>query len=117
MGSLSSITATLINLRRGIVFTTIVSGGRGQLATHKTVSKTFQLTTYKSNKIVDVDGPLHIHVASFYNITGFWNGDLERAIHIIQKRGKKKRPNQTTTVSTGHRRGIKKENQDVDWTT
>jgi sugar/nucleoside kinase (ribokinase family) len=79
----------------------IVSGGERSFWRHtKAVSKTFQLTTYKSTKLL-VDDPLHIHVAGFYNITGFWNGNLKKAQSIFMKRGKEA-PKPDDNGFTGH---------------
>jgi sugar/nucleoside kinase (ribokinase family) len=77
----------------------IVSGGERSFMTHQGCVENFSANNLQIDKIVDVDGPVHIHVAGFYNTTGFWNGNLkEQLIHIHEER-KKKRPNQTTTIS------------------
>jgi hypothetical protein len=50
---------------------------------------------------------LYIHVAGFYNITGFWNGNEETQC-IFMKRGKEA-PKPDDNGFTGHRHDASKE--------
>lgn len=77
----------------------IVSGGERSFMTHQGCVENFSANNLQIDKIIEVEGPVHVHVAGFYNITGFWNGNLkEQLIHILKER-KKERSNQTTTIS------------------
>jgi sugar/nucleoside kinase (ribokinase family) len=77
----------------------IVSGGERSFMTHQGCVENFSANDLHTDTIIDPDGPVHIHVAGYYNTTGFWHGNLkDQLIHIIEER-KKLHPNQTTTVS------------------
>jgi sugar/nucleoside kinase (ribokinase family) len=77
----------------------IVSGGDRSFMTHQGCVENFSAKSLQIDKIVETEGPLHIHVAGFFNVTGFWNGNLKEQLMHIREERKKKRPNQTTMVS------------------
>lgn len=77
----------------------IVSGGERSFMTHQGCVEKFAASDLHVEKIIETDGPIHLHVAGYFNVTGFWNGNLkDQLVYILEER-KKKFPNQTTTVS------------------
>jgi sugar/nucleoside kinase (ribokinase family) len=95
----------------------IISGGERSFMTHQGVVGNFDANSIDVDSIV---GPLarqrqqqkdegasvssegthlHLHVAGFYNIPGFWNGKLKSKLEMIRQRRKELYPSMKTTIS------------------
>jgi sugar/nucleoside kinase (ribokinase family) len=73
----------------------IVSGGERSFMTHQGCVDTFHASDLHTQQIIDTPGPVHLHVAGYFNVTGFWNGNLkEQIVKIVEERLPQK-----TTVS------------------
>jgi sugar/nucleoside kinase (ribokinase family) len=90
----------------------IISGGERSFMTHQGVVGNFDADSIDVDSIVgrrrpqqgqdDEDGEgtnLHLHVAGFYNIPGFWDGKLKSKLETIQKMRKELYPTKNTTMS------------------
>ena len=83
----------------------IISGGERSFMTHQGVVGDFDADSIDVDSIVDtpdnteVGKNLHLHVAGFYNIPGFWNGKLKSKLETIRKRREELYPTKNTTIS------------------
>jgi sugar/nucleoside kinase (ribokinase family) len=77
----------------------IVSGGERSFMTHQGCVENFLASDLDTERIIQADSAVHVHVAGYFNVTGFWHGNLkEQLIHIRNER-RKRRPGRMTTVS------------------
>lgn len=77
----------------------IVSGGERTFMTHQGCVEKFTADLLKVEQIVATNGPIHVHVAGYFNVTGFWNGNLKEQLIKIRSERKRRFPNQSTTIS------------------
>ena len=91
----------------------IISGGERSFMTHQGVVGDFDADSIDVDSIIGappknneqngvcgaVGQNLHLHVAGFYNIPGFWNGKLKSKLETIRKRRKELYPTKNTTIS------------------
>ena len=75
----------------------IVSGGERSFMTHQGCVENFKAELIDVEQIVATNGPIHVHVAGYFNVTGFWNGNLKE--QLIQIRNERQKQNQSTTIS------------------
>lgn len=71
----------------------VVSSNDRSFMTHRGCVGEFAAHQIKVEPLVDVTGDLHVHVAGFFNMPGFWNGQLleqlEQVRSIRRQRGAK----------------------------
>ena len=77
----------------------IVSGGERSFMTHQGCVEHFTADLIEVEQIVATDGPVHVHVAGFYNVTGFWDGSLKKQLARIRREREDRFPNHSTTLS------------------
>lgn len=77
----------------------IVSGGERSFMTHQGVVENFTADDLDVEEIVSTPTHLHLHLAGFYNIPGFWNGKLKRKLEAVRKQRKERFPDKNTTIS------------------
>eukprot|EP00934_Nitzschia_sp_Nitz4_P004280 Nitzschia sp. Nitz4//scaffold2_size372955//81578//82756//NITZ4_000382-RA/size372955-processed-gene-0.481-mRNA-1//-1//CDS//3329546653//4270//frame0 len=77
----------------------IVSGGERSFMTHQGCVGQFSAHDLNVDQIVHSPGDVHVHVAGFYNIPGFWDSKLESKLKEIRLRRKELFPNSLTTMS------------------
>eukprot|EP00535_Pseudo-nitzschia_heimii_P008213 CAMPEP_0197188098 /NCGR_PEP_ID=MMETSP1423-20130617/17218_1 /TAXON_ID=476441 /ORGANISM="Pseudo-nitzschia heimii, Strain UNC1101" /LENGTH=461 /DNA_ID=CAMNT_0042639855 /DNA_START=490 /DNA_END=1875 /DNA_ORIENTATION=- len=77
----------------------IVSGGERSFMTHQGVVENFTADDLDVEGIASTPTHLHLHLAGFYNIPGFWNGKLKRKLEEVRETRKKLFPNKNTTIS------------------
>jgi sugar/nucleoside kinase (ribokinase family) len=73
----------------------IVSGGERTFMTHLGCVGTFQAADIPWHTIRDAEGPIHVHVAGYFNTTGFWHGTLAEQLRQLRH----DRGGHATTVS------------------
>ena len=75
----------------------VVSNGERSFMTHRGCVANFTADDLNLESIADFDGAVHVHVAGYFNVEGFWNGKLaERLQHLIAQRRKLRRLHKTT---------------------
>ncbi|KAL3905557.1 MAG: hypothetical protein SGARI_004403, partial [Bacillariaceae sp.] len=67
--------------------------------THQGVVETFDASHIHLQEMIDTASNLHVHIAGFYNIPGFWNGQLAEKLKHLRQERKRLHPNYTTTIS------------------
>jgi sugar/nucleoside kinase (ribokinase family) len=77
----------------------IISGGERSFMTHQGLVEKFDASQIQIQEMIDTPTNLHLHIAGFYNIPGFWNGKLKEKILQIRKERQRRYPDKTTTVS------------------
>eukprot|EP00534_Pseudo-nitzschia_fraudulenta_P004643 CAMPEP_0201125092 /NCGR_PEP_ID=MMETSP0850-20130426/19135_1 /ASSEMBLY_ACC=CAM_ASM_000622 /TAXON_ID=183588 /ORGANISM="Pseudo-nitzschia fraudulenta, Strain WWA7" /LENGTH=424 /DNA_ID=CAMNT_0047392895 /DNA_START=308 /DNA_END=1582 /DNA_ORIENTATION=- len=77
----------------------IVSGGERSFMTHQGVVKNFTADDLDVESMTSSPTHLHLHLAGFYNIPGFWNGKLKQKLEAVRKRRKELFPDKNTTIS------------------
>uniref|UniRef100_A0A7S0UKY5 Carbohydrate kinase PfkB domain-containing protein n=1 Tax=Pseudo-nitzschia delicatissima TaxID=44447 RepID=A0A7S0UKY5_9STRA len=77
----------------------IVSGGERSFMTHQGVVENFTADDLDVEEFASTPTHLHLHIAGFYNIPGFWNGTLKRKLEAVRKKRKERFPNKNTTIS------------------
>jgi sugar/nucleoside kinase (ribokinase family) len=77
----------------------IVSGGERSFMTHQGVVGNFGADDLDIDSIINTPTNLHLHVAGFYNIPGFWNGQLKRRLQTIREQRQQRFPTKYTTIS------------------
>jgi len=77
----------------------IVSGGERSFMTHQGVVKSFGADQLDVGKIVSTPTHLHIHIAGYYNMPGFWNGKLKRKLEVIREQRRRMYPDRNITIS------------------
>ncbi|KAG7338290.1 sugar kinase [Nitzschia inconspicua] len=77
----------------------IISGGERSFMTHQGVVENFDASHINIEEMIDAPTNLHLHIAGFYNIPGFWNGKLQEKVSLIRKQRQRRHPHKTTTVS------------------
>jgi sugar/nucleoside kinase (ribokinase family) len=77
----------------------IVSGGERSFMTHQGCVGNFQASDVDVECIIHTAGHVHIHVAGFFNVGGFWNGNLRDQLARIRRVRAAQYPQYTTTVS------------------
>lgn len=77
----------------------IVSGGERSFMTHQGCVGNFGADDIQWDSIMSTPGDVHLHIAGFYNIPGFWDGRIENKIIEFRKKRKELFPNTSTTVS------------------
>lgn len=77
----------------------IISEGERSFMTHQGVIENFDADDLDVEKIASTPTHLHLHIAGFYNIPGFWDGKLKRKLQLIRDRRKEMYPGKHTTIS------------------
>lgn len=77
----------------------IVSGGERSFMTHQGVVENFTADDLDVEEIASTPTHLHLHLAGFYNIPGFWNGTLKRKLEEVREKRKERFPDKNTTIS------------------
>jgi sugar/nucleoside kinase (ribokinase family) len=77
----------------------IISGGERSFMTHQGVVENFDASHINLSEMVDTPTNLHVHIAGFYNIPGFWNGNLREKLAHLRRERQRRHPDKTTTVS------------------
>jgi len=77
----------------------IVSGGERSFMTHQGVVENFTADDLDVEEIASTPTHLHLHLAGFYNIPGFWNGTLKRKLEAVREMRKERFPDKNTTIS------------------
>jgi sugar/nucleoside kinase (ribokinase family) len=77
----------------------IVSGGERSFMTHQGVVENFTADDLDVEEIASTPTHLHLHIAGFFNIPGFWNGRLQRKLEAIRQTRKERFPDKNTTIS------------------
>ena len=77
----------------------IVSGGERSFMTHQGVVENFTADDLDVEEFATTPTHLHLHIAGFYNIPGFWNGTLKRKLEAVRKKRKERFPDKNTTIS------------------
>jgi sugar/nucleoside kinase (ribokinase family) len=77
----------------------IISGGERSFMTHQGVVGSFDADHLNVDEVISAPTNLHLHVAGFYNIPGFWNGKLKEKLETIRKQRKQRYPDKNTTIS------------------
>jgi len=90
--------------REGDISTTghciaIVSGGERSFMTHQGVVGNFTADDLDIYEIGSTPTHLHLHIAGYYNIPGFWNGKLKQKLEAIRTMRKELFPGKNTTIS------------------
>lgn len=77
----------------------IVSGGERSFMTHQGVVENFTADDLDVEEFASTPTHLHLHLAGFYNIPGFWNGTLKRKLEAVREKRKERFPDKNTTIS------------------
>lgn len=77
----------------------IVSGGERSFMTHQGVVGNFSADDLDVEEIGSTPTHLHLHIAGYYNIPGFWNGKLKRKLEAVRKMREELFPDKNTTIS------------------
>ncbi|GAX14503.1 hypothetical protein FisN_11Hh035 [Fistulifera solaris] len=77
----------------------IVSQGERTFMTHPGCVHQFTAENVSMERIIQHDGNVHIHVAGYFNITGFWHGALRDLLQSIRSERAKRYPLYSTTIS------------------
>lgn len=81
----------------------IVSKGERSFMTHRGCVEAFQADHLDVNAMISGrtvgDDDLHLHVAGYFNMTGFWNGKLRHVLERIRKERRELNPGSSTTIS------------------
>ncbi|GAX09974.1 hypothetical protein FisN_11Lh035 [Fistulifera solaris] len=77
----------------------IVSKGERTFMTHPGCVHHFTAKDVSIEPIIQHDGDVHIHVAGYFNITGFWHGTLRDLLQTIRSERTKQYPLYSTTIS------------------
>lgn len=77
----------------------IVSGGERSFMTHQGVVENFTADDLDVDGIAATPTHLHLHLAGFFNIPGFWNGKLKQKLETVRKTRKNLFPDKNTTIS------------------
>jgi sugar/nucleoside kinase (ribokinase family) len=76
----------------------IVSGGERSFMTHQGCVDDFKAEDLSVQDIVSTGSDVHLHIAGFYNIPGFWNRQLEHKLEELRS----SRTNATISLVTQH---------------
>lgn len=63
----------------------IVSGGERSFMTHQGCIGEFTAEDVSVEKIATTSSEVHFHIAGFYNIPGFWHGQLEQKVDELRR--------------------------------
>ena len=77
----------------------IVSRGERSFMTHRGCVETFTAQQLDLEKMIDSSEVLHLHIAGYFNLTGFWNGRLQRELHRLREERKRRHPKGSSTIS------------------
>ncbi|KAL3912555.1 MAG: hypothetical protein SGILL_006834 [Bacillariaceae sp.] len=77
----------------------IISGGERSFMTHQGVVETFDASHINIQEMIQTPSNIHLHIAGFYNIPGFWNGKLAEKLILLRKVRQELHPSRTTTIS------------------
>jgi sugar/nucleoside kinase (ribokinase family) len=77
----------------------IVSKGERTFMTHPGCVHHFTAKDVSMERIIQHEGDVHIHVAGYFNITGFWHGTLRELLQTIRSERTKRYPLHSTTIS------------------
>jgi sugar/nucleoside kinase (ribokinase family) len=85
----------------------IVSKGERSFMTHRGCVESFQadhldvdaMISGRNGVVQGGDDVLHLHVAGYFNMTGFWNGRLRSVLERIRAERQELNPGSSTTVS------------------
>jgi sugar/nucleoside kinase (ribokinase family) len=77
----------------------IVSGGERSFMTHQGCIELFSADDLKTDTISETPSNVHVHVAGFYNIPGFWDGKLKSKLENIRSERSRRFPDKNTTIS------------------
>ena len=77
----------------------IVSGGERSFMTHQGVVENFTAEDLDVEEFASTPTHLHLHIAGFYNIPGFWNGALKQKLEAVREKRKERFPDKNTTIS------------------
>ena len=75
----------------------IVSGGERSFMTHQGCVEHFRASDLGIDKIIETPSDIHVHVAGYFNVEGYHDGDLRD--QLIRLREGRQRTSWTTTVS------------------
>lgn len=76
----------------------IVAGGERSFMTHQGCVGEFKAEDLSVKEIVSTGSDIHLHIAGFYNIPGFWNRQLEHKLEELRST----RTNATISLVTQH---------------
>ena len=77
----------------------IVSGGERSFMTHQGVVGSFNASDLDRDHFIHTPANLHLHIAGYFNIPGFWDGALNAILQDIRSQRAKLYPDKTTTIS------------------
>jgi sugar/nucleoside kinase (ribokinase family) len=80
----------------------IVSKGERSFMTHRGCVEAFQADHLDIESMVSgraVGDDLHLHVAGYFNMTGFWDGKLRSVLERVRRERQEKNPGSSTTIS------------------
>ena len=77
----------------------IVSDGERSFMTHQGCVEKFSAHLIHVDQIIAVDGPVHVHIAGYFNLVGFWHGKLKEQLERIRVERQERFPEQSTTIS------------------
>lgn len=62
----------------------MVQGRERTFMTHRGCVDDFTADDLAIETLIDTDGPLHVHIAGYYNMTGFWHGRLQQQLERLR---------------------------------
>ena len=77
----------------------IVSNGERTFMTYPGCVHNFTAEDVQVDRIIEHEGDVHIHVAGFFNVTGFWHGKLRDLLQKIRTERNARFPLYSTTIS------------------
>lgn len=79
----------------------IVSGGERSFMTHQGLVERFRASDLHLEKIIETPNDIHVHVAGYFNVEGFHNGDLRDQLKRLRQ-GRKGLGSTTVSLVTQH---------------
>lgn len=77
----------------------VVSKGERSFMTHQGCVERFAVSSIQTDRIVNTDSSVHVHVSGFFNTVGFWHGKLSQMLEMIRRERKRLYPTYSTTFS------------------
>lgn len=77
----------------------IVAGHERSFMTYQGCVENFMAEHLNAEKIIHSNSHVHLHIAGYFNLTGFQHGQLKEQIEVIRNQRKELFPDKTTTAS------------------
>jgi sugar/nucleoside kinase (ribokinase family) len=77
----------------------IVAGQERSFMTFRGCVDSFQASQWDVDRIVDAQSHIHVHIAGFFNLSGFQNGAIAAQIKRLRQERRQKSPEYSTVVS------------------